>query len=233
MLLTAGIGITPALAIAGDLARRGDTSRVVKGIHVARTVASIPHLDELRASFATLGGDLRVYLTADHPMPGFHTGRPGDADLRALIEDPASVTVVICGPTAFEADMRAALSRLGVSGKQIRSDPFYSPRTDLGDRREPPRPGPFMIAFDDGADRVDAEWTVAAGSILDVADAAGLTLPAACRAGACGTCAMRVSDEVAYLVDPISPPEPGTALICCAVPISDVRVRSLAAAEDQ
>ena len=60
--------------------------------------------------------------------------------------------------------------------------------------------------------------------LLDVAEASGVAVRAACRAGACGTCALPVRGETAYLTDPVFPPPAGRILVCCAVPVGPVAV---------
>ncbi|WP_246696213.1 2Fe-2S iron-sulfur cluster binding domain-containing protein [Mesorhizobium sp. SARCC-RB16n] len=64
------------------------------------------------------------------------------------------------------------------------------------------------------------EWTPAAGSILDVALAAGAPLPSGCRVGQCESCAIQVVDgSFAHLIE--FDGEPGRCLTCHAVPLSD------------
>ncbi len=62
-------------------------------------------------------------------------------------------------------------------------------------------------------------WADAQHSILDLAEAAGVTVPAACRAGACGTCRLEIENgSVSYLRAPALPLDPGECLACIAIP---------------
>ena len=116
--------------------------------------------------------------------------------------------------------MRAAVVASGVGDGAIHSDPFYSPRQDTFEPREAPAPGPFRVEFSRSG-KVH-QWDSSCGTLLELADQQGEGLPASCRAGACGTCAVKVTGDIFYTIDPVAPAPAGQALICCAVPTSDV-----------
>ncbi|WP_324753458.1 2Fe-2S iron-sulfur cluster-binding protein [Roseovarius sp. Pro17] len=64
-----------------------------------------------------------------------------------------------------------------------------------------------------------AEWDGSAGSLLELAENAGLNPDFSCRAGICNTCKCGlIAGEVEYFEDPLIPPEAGQVLICCARP---------------
>jgi ferredoxin len=66
---------------------------------------------------------------------------------------------------------------------------------------------------------VTALWTMEKGTLLDLAEAAGVTVPSDCRTGLCGTCASKIlQGEVAHLALDGADPDPSEALLCCAVP---------------
>jgi len=65
----------------------------------------------------------------------------------------------------------------------------------------------------------DAQWLPEDGSLLDFAEANGVSVASNCRSGVCGTCATRVlSGEVAYPVPCEGEIPAGHALICSAIP---------------
>jgi len=221
VLLTAGIGITLALAILERLAL-SPGGKAVRALHVARTRRSAPHLDEYFEAIHAVGGTARLHLTREPDDPDAHRGRPNQAAVESLIDDRRHVRVIICGPVAFETEMRSSLSALGVPDDHVVSDPFYSPRDDVAESRPAPLPSPFTVTFAEGSERIEARWTPESGTLLDVAEAVGVPALAACRAGACGTCVMAVHGSTAYLTDPVFEPRPGTVLVCSAVPTDDV-----------
>jgi ferredoxin-NADP reductase/uncharacterized protein YcbX len=229
LLLSAGIGITPTVAILRELAARSP-GRPVSVLHVARS-SDAALWDEARALVARLpGGDNRValHLTRESPKRcremGARLGRPNaDHIARAVAELPGDgLVALVCGPDRFRSDMRAALLAAGVPDGSIRQEVFFSP---------PPAAtctpsisaGPFQVRFS-GSDR-QATWKPASGSLLDLAEACGLTPRVDCRVAACNVCATAVTaGSTAYTTPPMVPPPDGEVLICSAVPTSDVTV---------
>jgi hypothetical protein len=62
-------------------------------------------------------------------------------------------------------------------------------------------------------------WKEGVGSLLELAEANGVTIDFGCRAGNCGTCLTAIqSGEVSYLVDHGAKPEAGSCLACISVP---------------
>lgn len=73
---------------------------------------------------------------------------------------------------------------------------------------------------------IEVAWSDAAGSLLELAEAAGLYPAFSCRAGICNTCMCDlVAGEVTYAEEPLDPPEPGKLLLCCSRPVGPVTVR--------
>ncbi|MNL18304.1 Ferredoxin [compost metagenome] len=65
----------------------------------------------------------------------------------------------------------------------------------------------------------EGRWNPEGGSLLDVAEAQGLTPPFGCRGGSCGTCRTRVlKGAVTYATQPSFQVDADEALICCALP---------------
>ena len=76
---------------------------------------------------------------------------------------------------------------------------------------------PVPVAFTKSGK--EARWTPEAGSLLDLAEARGLTPDFSCRGGSCGTCVTKVlAGKVTYAVRPTAEVADDQALICCAVP---------------
>ena len=95
----------------------------------------------------------------------------------------------------------------------------------------------FQITVDSSGHRFEAQHDQ---TILEAADAAGITLPYGCRNGACGSCKGKVlSGEVDhgdYQAQALSPAEiaQGVTLFCCATPQTDlvIDVREIDAVRD-
>jgi ferredoxin-NADP reductase/uncharacterized protein YcbX len=226
LLATAGIGITPVLPLLRRLADSPD--RPVTVLHVTRTADETPLWDEVTELLARLPrASHRLHVTAPEPgralPPGAIAGRPSDADLGELAAG-GDAEAYLCGPDGFVRSVRRALTAAGVPDEAITDELFLSPGDVPLEERPPPEPGPFPVTFTGTG--AAATWTADDGTLLDLAESAGLDLPSGCRSGGCGTCRRRVTGPVHYLIPPAMPLPDGQVLICCAVPVGEVSVRT-------
>jgi ferredoxin-NADP reductase/MOSC domain-containing protein YiiM len=100
-LISAGIGVTPVLAMLYELVATG-SRREVWWIQIARSADEHPFADEVRELLAALpNAHEHVFYTAT-------AGRPAVAALAGL-GIPAGATAYLCGPLAFMDDLRAML----------------------------------------------------------------------------------------------------------------------------
>ena len=66
---------------------------------------------------------------------------------------------------------------------------------------------------------VQANWNPSFESLLDLAEANGLSPDYSCRSGICQTCICPLEEgEVDYVLEPLDPPDAGSVLICCSKP---------------
>jgi ferredoxin-NADP reductase/predicted TIM-barrel fold metal-dependent hydrolase/nitrite reductase/ring-hydroxylating ferredoxin subunit len=162
LLIAGGIGITPLLAMASELERRGADWRLIHGGRSADSMA-------YGAEFARYGDRITLWPQDTH----------GPIDLDGLLGTPQPGTAVYCcGP---EGLLDAAERRCA-----------QWPEGSLHVERFVPRPGalagddePFEVVLR----RSRTTVAVAAGqSIADALSAAGIEAPTSCREGTCGTC---------------------------------------------
>ncbi|MFF4603446.1 globin domain-containing protein [Streptomyces sp. NPDC001339] len=121
LLATAGIGVTPTLAMLGHLAATG-SGRPVTVVHADRSPADHAHRDELLTLVQALP-DARLHLWYEQPddsAPGASTGR---ADLSGL-ELPLTLTAFLCGPLPFMRSVRGDLLRRGIPAQKIHYEVF-------------------------------------------------------------------------------------------------------------
>lgn len=229
LLGSAGIGITPTVATLRALVTHGDP-RPVRVLHVARDHSDLalwPEAVTLTSQLAD--GRAELFLSrggAQEPSVDVRPGRPRGSDWTRLVESLGGhLTAQLCGPVTFMQDATFALLAAGVEPDRVAVEVFVSPETRAGTAVPPPMPGPFHVSFT--ASEAEATWYESGGTLLDLADACGLMLPASCRSGACGTCAQRlVTGETAYTTEPVLPPRAPVVLLCCAVPTSDVFIQA-------
>ncbi|WP_157968513.1 MOSC domain-containing protein [Streptomyces geranii] len=225
LLAVAGIGITPVLPVLRDLL---DTAsrRPVTVLNVVRTGAELPLWDETVELLSKLPyGKPQLYVTnpGERLPHGARAGRPTAAELHTL-SVAGTVEAHVCGPEGFVDTVRTALLSAGVPGDSITDERFHSPRPARLVEQPPPAAGPFTVRYTASGTRTT--WTPDTGTLLDAAESAGLRLPSACRAGACGACRQLVTGPVAHLSEPAVPLAASQALLCCAVPVGDVQVHA-------
>jgi len=223
LLISAGIGLTPVLAMLHQLAGQGST-RDIWWIHGARG----PHEHPLAAEAHTLLAALP--LAREHVFYSAIAGRL-DKDKLIALDLPARATAYVCGPASFMADMQDALAAIGLDPARIHTELFGAlPSVNpglAGRARRPPhqlpgRPGagPLVTFARSG---ISVPFAPGRRSVLDLADACDVATRWGCRTGVCHTCTTPLlSGGVTYSPDPLEPPPDGDVLICCARPGTDI-----------
>lgn len=70
---------------------------------------------------------------------------------------------------------------------------------------------------------ITANWSDDYESLLEFAEAQGLTPDFSCRAGICNTCHCElIEGEVEYIDEPLVEPETGYALPCISIPKTNI-----------
>ncbi|MFE0757121.1 pyridoxamine 5'-phosphate oxidase family protein [Inquilinus sp. NPDC058860] len=230
LLLSAGVGVTPMIAMLNHLVGRNPDrlrhpGRGLWFVHAARDGAEHAFAAHIRA-LAARAPTLAVHVRYSRPRPQDVQGRDYDdagridaALLRRLLPLD-DYDVYLCGPAGFMQAMREVLAGLGVRPERIRSEAFAAgSAAPAAQAALPPAVTEAEVEFRASGRR--AAWDPSKGSLLDLAEAAGIEAPWSCRTGLCGTCAARVAEgTVTYAEPPAGAPEPGQALVCCAVPAS-------------
>jgi len=235
ILLSAGIGATPVLAMLHALAA-GASSREVWWIYGAHNGSEHPFAAETRALLKALPRG-HSHIRYGAPDPGDRLGvdfdAPGRLDMRAIEElgVPRGADFYLCGPLAFMSDLAAGLSAWGVSANRIHTEIFGSspPKTPgiaAAPRRLPHQPaesagvGPLVSFARSG---LNVPWAPAFESILELAEACDVPVRWACRTGVCHSCETGlILGAVEYRPDPVEPPAEGNVLICCSRPQGDI-----------
>ena len=231
VLISAGIGITPTIAMLNSLLVNEGRTRhhaPITVIHGARDGSQHAFAGHLHA-LAAKHGNLSVHVCYSQPVPGDVMGRDYDSAGRvdmALLKRVLPFDdhdFYLCGPAGFMQSLYDGLRALGISDERIRFEAFGPASVR---RTRTASPAPAIPSADDEALAVTfarsgrrALWRPDRGTLLDLAEAEGLTPAFGCRAGTCGTCATRlVAGAVDYAEPPAYPVAPDDALICCATP---------------
>jgi MOSC domain-containing protein YiiM/ferredoxin-NADP reductase len=238
VLLSAGIGATPVLAILYALGAARST-RPVWWLHGARDRQHHPFAAEARGLMRALSLG-RSYVCYSRPDSRDRMGEDFDAvgHLSRSVFDqvgvPKEADVYLCGPTRFMAEMKEALTAVGVAPRRIYLEIFNgsepsTPGVVGAVTRAPHLPlddadtGPLVSFARSG---IAAHWKASAyQSILELAEACDVPVRWSCRTGVCHSCESGlVSGEVVYGPEPLDQPAGGNVLVCCSQPVGDVVV---------
>jgi ferredoxin-NADP reductase/ferredoxin len=236
VLLSAGIGATPVLAMLHELAAT-HSSRQVLWLHGARDGQHHPFAAEVRRLMLALshGRSYVCYSTpAAHDRRGEDFDAPGHLS-RAVFDEvglPREADIYLCGPTRFMAEMKEALALLGVAPERTHVELFngsesMTPGVVGATMRAPHLPeddantGPLVSFARSG---IAAHWNPSAySSILELAEACDVPVRWSCRSGVCHSCESGlVSGKVTYGPEPLENPADGNVLVCCSQPMRDV-----------
>ncbi|MDN0197902.1 globin domain-containing protein [Streptomyces sp. S.PNR 29] len=121
LLASAGIGVTPMLAMLDHLASTG-AARPVTVVHADRTPAHHAHRNEQLALVRALP-DARLHLWYEEPGDQAPEASTGLADVGTL-ELPSGLTAYLCGPLPFMRAVRGDLLRRGVPAEAIHYEVF-------------------------------------------------------------------------------------------------------------
>ena len=236
VLLSAGIGATPVLAMLYALSE-ARSARQVLWLQAARDGEHHPFAAEVRCLMHSLTRG-RSYVCYSRPDSRDKVGENYDVAghlSRSLFEElsfPQEADVYLCGPNRFMTDMKEVLATLGLEPQRIRVEIFSgsesmtpgivgsAPRTPhlpSGDTNTGP-----LVSF--ARSGIAAHWKASAyQSILELAEACDVPVRWSCRTGVCHSCESGlVSGAVAYRPAPLEKPSGGNVLVCCSQPNSDV-----------
>jgi len=235
LLISAGIGATPVLAMLQALAE-GKSDREIWWLYGARNGHEHPFAAEAQSLLVSLPNTrTRVYYS--RPGPDDVEGRDFDAvgrltgPLLAELELPHDAEAYLCGPTPFMDEISASLSAIGIGASRIHTEPFGpAPGSTPGIAPAPARPphppsgkagnGP-TIEF--ARSSLAIPWDSDYGSLLELAEACDVPVRWSCRTGVCHTCETTlIAGDVEYSPDPVEPPADGSTLICCSQPRNDL-----------
>ncbi|MGC1559581.1 MAG: MOSC and FAD-binding oxidoreductase domain-containing protein [Bradyrhizobium sp.] len=235
VLLSAGIGVTPVLAMLHSLA--ADTStREIWWLYGTRNGRQHPFAEETRGLLKVLA-HCHSHICYSSPdiedRPNVDFDAPGRLNMKVLqeLDLPRNGDFYICGPSTFMNDLTAGLAALGIARDRIHTEmfgagPSVTPGIAASPRRPPHLPaglagsGPLVSFARTG---LNVRWQPTFHSLLELAEACDVPVRWACRTGVCHTCETGlVAGKIGYRPDPVDAPAEGNLLICCSQPEGDV-----------
>lgn len=170
ILMAGGIGVTPLLAMARTLRRRGASFEFH---YAARSRGRAAFTEVL--SGGGVGPNVQMYFDAE-------PGQPLDV-ARVLRAAPAGSHAYVCGPAGFIEAVRGAATGIGWAAERVHFELFAAaPGPQLAT-------GEFVVRLA----RRDMTLPVPADkSVLEVLEAAGVRIETSCEQGVCGVCLTKV-----------------------------------------
>jgi ferredoxin-NADP reductase len=234
VLLSAGVGVTPVLAMLHALAATGST-REIWWLYGARNGAEHPFARECDELLQQLPRSRR-YIAYSQASASESVGDDFDArghlDLDVLnsLGIAREADFYLCGPSAFLQDLTRGLLSWGVTRALIHSEVFgpgTSSTPGINEQRPPPHTpagspgkGPGVSFARSG---LAVDWDSRFQSLLELAEACDVPVHWSCRTGVCHSCEVGlIGGSVTYEPAPLDPPASGNLLICCSRPQGDV-----------
>ncbi len=235
-LLSAGVGLTPLVSMLNTIVDSGmrRPTWFIHGSRNGREHALGPHVRAVVSENSTVNAHIRYSRPLPEDEPGSDYDDEGYVDIelvRRLLPDQ-NFDFYVCGPTPFMKSILDDLLAWGVSESRIHYE-FFGPASAMKERSKIATPkrvaetseccGEIEVSFSKSG--VRANWNSSFESILDMAEANGLSPDYSCRSGICHTCLCTLAEgDVDYVLEPLDPPDPGSVLICCSKPTSNLLI---------
>lgn len=232
VLLAAGVGITPMLAMLRHIVYEGVRKQRVRPttlFHAARTKLDRAFNREIAELVEASKGAVRVIRVLSDPQDA---QEGADYDVAGHIETALLTRSLqlddydfyLCGPPAFTQSIYDGLRDLNIDDGRIHAEAFGPSslvrREDAGAtvvQLDPPAVAPVKVIFTETAK--EARWQPGSGSLLELAEARGLEPEFSCREGSCGTCKVKLlAGKITYAKRPSAAVADDEVLICSAVP---------------
>jgi anaerobic selenocysteine-containing dehydrogenase/ferredoxin-NADP reductase len=219
VLIAGGIGITPFISYLESLAGRADAPKIT--LHYATqnssTHAFKARLEALEREIPTL--TVVIYysrplaqdrIAIDYDVPGRISG-----SAITIEEIVQRARFYLCGPAPMTEQVTEALVARGVPKFDIFKEVFRSPFSPV-----PVTDQIFSVYFARSERRTT--WRSADGSLLELGEALGITMPSGCRVGQCESCSVGVTAGQVQHLTPVDGIEDDRCLACQAIPCSDL-----------
>jgi ferredoxin-NADP reductase/predicted pyridoxine 5'-phosphate oxidase superfamily flavin-nucleotide-binding protein len=232
VLMAAGIGITPMLAMLRHIVFEGLRKRRIRPtwlFYAARNVEDRAFDDEIAQLTAQGQGLVRLVRVLSEPgdaraVEDYDVAGRIDMALLSATLPFGDYDFYLCGPGPFMQAVYDGLRGFNISNSRVHAEAFGpasltrvadvgTPAIVLGAPSKESVPVAFAISGK------EARWSPASGSLLELAESRGLAPTFSCRSGSCGSCRTRIIEgAVTYHTTPSAEFAKDEALICSAVP---------------
>jgi glycine betaine catabolism B len=233
LLISAGSGITPMMSMSRYVQDMLAPSDIVF-MHSAKQPDDIVYRTELETLAAQMP-NFRLAITLTNATSTAWmglTGRISAEMLSLVVPDWRSRSVFVCGPNPFMQHLRETLETMGFPMDQYQEESFGGaakpkPLEQSSDSiaQSPRTAEALAITFQDSNQTVSSDGSQ---TILEIAEAEGISIRSACRMGACGSCKLECQGKVRYDIAPSAlshaDQDSGYLLACVAYPVEAMAV---------
>jgi len=231
VLISAGVGITPMIAMAEVLLAEQLPNKQIHFIHGARAACNVPFLNQLRRwplNHKNTALQLRYSraATADTDKQPFASCGRIDSPWLTSLKLPKSADYYLCGPPGFMQTVYDHLITSGTLDDQIHFETFGPASLKRVGQTVQRKHAKAHVTFKKSG--IEAVWHPSNESLLELAEKNGIEAPFSCRSGSCGSCAAPLlKGTVGYDMPPDYCPKDNELLLCCAAPKPGKRNREL------
>ena len=228
LLISAGVGITPMIAMVRHALQEGFRTRTMPNILLicsARNNEQRAFYNELNTLAEQASGYIRIIWILSQPEAHLivgtdyqYKGRLSKAILQHLLSTGAC-DAYLCGPNNFMQEQYNSLRELGVENKHIYAEAFGPASLVRDEHVESSIPVAKEALINFTESKLEQAWSKGDGTLLEFAEAHGLTPEFGCRSGQCGMCKTKLSKgQVSYQQEITADLAADEILLCCAMP---------------
>ena len=195
--------------------------------HAAQNTDQRALFDELRGAEEKSSGKIRYVSVVGQAKEGEQRGVDFDAVGRItpdLIRETLPLDdydYYLCGPPPFMQAIYDTLRDLGAADARIFAETFgpaaLTRHPDGASLKTEPEADLTLIKFE--ASGFEQSWEKGDATLLETAEAHGLSPAFSCRSGSCGSCMVKkISGDIVYRTPVTAQHSEDEVLICCAVP---------------
>ncbi len=228
VLIGSGIGVTPVVSMLNALVAQGSRREIwfFQGIRSRSEHVMKEHLEAI----ARENPNVHLQVCATKPDREYQLGRDYhhegriSVDLLKTLLPSSNFEFYVCGPGPMMQGITEGLKAWNVPEEKIHYETFGpSSVKKIAAAVAPGAAAPTSYAIEFRKSEKTLRWCGDHTSILDLAEANGISIPSGCSAGSCGTCQVAVfAGEVGYIEKSDFETEQGTRLTCIGAPKSDL-----------
>ncbi|MZH03112.1 MAG: 2Fe-2S iron-sulfur cluster binding domain-containing protein [Nitrospinae bacterium] len=226
VFIAGGVGITPLLSMLNTITEMGSQREVwfFLGVRNKKEHMMREHLEMVEREFEN------VHLSIFYSNPEetdvlnedyHHKGRITVEKIKGIVPSN-NFDFYICAPPLMVKVLKKDLIDWGVPKNNIHFEAF-GPDTVKGCKPDAGKKDGAKLNVKFERSGKTLVWEPNIASLLDFAEANGISIDSGCRAGNCGTCLTAIkSGSVELVGEPGSEPESGSCLTCISIPRGDI-----------